>query len=166
MCRLVDAHTTSFQATYIISQGNFTNPLTREPLAYSDCVMLDEYLEDHIYNYKNRDMQPVSVKEAWLLRDSIKVKVGDSSSRSERLRAESLRNEAAVALRGLFVFGHRNEQTRPNFGSEDSAHGNAVARAPGGFNLSHDISGPSVLEQDGLRIIDDDEAAFEQVIRV
>ena len=98
MCRLVDANTTSFQATYIISQGNFTNPLTREPLAYSDCVMLDEYLEDHIYNYKNRDMQPVSVKEAWLLRDSIKVKVGDSSSRSERLRAESLRNEAAVAF--------------------------------------------------------------------
>lgn len=141
-------------------QGNFTNPLTREPLSYSDCVMLDEYLEEHIYK-NGTEMQPVSVKEAWLLRDSIRVKVGDSSS-SDRLRAESLRNEAAVALRGLFVFGHRNERPRPNFGSEDSANGNAVARAPGGFNLSHDISGPSVLEQDGLRIVDDDEAAFDQ----
>lgn len=122
--------------------------------------MLDEYLEEHIYK-NGTEMQPVSVKEAWLLRDSIRVKVGDSSS-SDRLRAESLRNEAAVALRGLFVFGHRNERPRPNFGSEDSANGNAVARAPGGFNLSHDISGPSVLEQDGLRIVDDDEAAFDQ----
>jgi len=155
---------TSLQATYIISQGNFTNPLTREPLAYKECVMLDKYLEDHIYNNgAASDMQPVSVKEAWLLRDSIKVKVGDSSSRSERLRAESLRNEAAVALRGLFVFGHRNEQKRPVLSSEDSANVNSVARAPGCFNLSHDIPGPSVLEQDGLRIIDDDEAAFEQV---
>ena len=43
------------------------------------------------------------MKEAWLLRDSIKVKVdgGNNQSGSQRRRAEALRNEASVALRGV-----------------------------------------------------------------
>ena len=80
-------------ATYIISQGTFTNPLS-----------LDEYLDEYCTGselYPHR----ISVREAWSLRESIKVNVAGGDAH-QRQREEVLRNEASVALRGLFVFGH------------------------------------------------------------
>ena len=38
---------------YIISQGNFTNPLTRVPLNYDDCKRLDDHLNEFVYQKGN-----------------------------------------------------------------------------------------------------------------
>ncbi|KAL7526616.1 hypothetical protein ACHAXR_001567, partial [Thalassiosira sp. AJA248-18] len=179
-------------ATYIVSQGTFANPLTRMPLDYADCVRLDEYLNEHIYQNQNHQLQEhnvpssilgqrgeLSVKESWLLRDSIKVKVGvgNNHNDSDRRRAEALRNEASVALRGLFVFGHRSAEGHSHGGDRtgwesvagQSSNSQTFARAPGGFNLHHNPEPNldhswgmnSCSRQEGLHIIDDDEAAFE-----
>ena len=115
------------------------------------------------------------MKEAWLLRDSIKVKVdgGNNQSGSQRRRAEALRNEASVALRGLFVYGHRaggGDDTNNGWeGERQTSNSEIVSTAPGGFNLHHNPDSnsgdswgmASASHQEGLRIIDDDEAAFE-----
>ena len=170
-------------ATYIISQGNFANPLTRVPLTYDDCVRLDEHLNQYVYQQGSDQQQThlaslglrggkVSVKEAYLLRDSIKVKIGnnsrDNQSESDLRRAETLRNEAASALRGLFVFGHSNQSRgRDNVNVRQATQ--QSLSAPGGYNLYHNPNNSldnwgmnsSNQQQDGLRIIDDDEAAFE-----
>lgn len=172
-------------ATYVVSQGTFANPLTRQPLDYDCCVRLDHYLDEHIYGKQNRghDFSPsiagsrerLSVKEAWLLRDSIKVKVGSGRNvnESDRRRSEELRNEASAALRGLFVFGHRSEIRRDNGISWESggqtSSSETISRAPGGFdlhytpdsNLGHSGGMNSSRRQEGLHIIDDDEAAYD-----
>lgn len=168
-------------ATYIVSQGAFANPLTREPLNYEDCVHLDDYLTEHIYQQQNHQQehyfsvlgqrkQTICVKEAWLLRDSIKVKVDGSGSHhqneSQRRRAEALRNEASAALRGLFVFGHHSEN---QYGRRDDdwaslgqmPNSQSLSRAPGGFNLHHNLNSNSSNQQEGLCVVDDDEAAYE-----
>ena len=157
-------------ATYIVSQGTFTNPLTREPLTYEDCVSLDQYLNQHVYTggsslYPER----ISVREAWSLRESIKVKVtsGGAHDESQRQREEVLRNEASVALRGLFVFGHNRSRRRNNIEPSNEI---ADSKIPaGGFNLyhvpdsnlSHTWGMGSTSNQEGLCIIDDDEVAHE-----
>ena len=161
-------------ATYIISQGNFANPLTRNPLSYEDCIRLDEYLDEHIYRNKESQKQfasalfrkeKISMREAYALRNSIKVKVGNRNTESseEFRRAEVLRNEAAVALRGLFVFGHNSEQ---HYQIESQPY-QAPDLSLGGFDLNYSLDnnqinpwGAHLMEQDGLRIIDDNEAAF------
>lgn len=153
-------------ATYIISQGTFTNPLTREPLNYEDCVRLDEYLDEYCTGselYPHR----ISVREAWSLRESIKVNVAGGDAH-QRQREEVLRNEASVALRGLFVFGHeRRRGLINNSSSNESAESQTIPRAAGGFNLnhiqpdSHAWGFGSTSIQEGLRIIDDDELAYE-----
>jgi len=171
-------------ATYIISQGNFTNPLTRVPLTYDDCVCLDYHLNEHIFQRGNSQAQQqhleslglrgdkLSVKENFLLRQSIKVKTDNNETTESQLRrAEMLRNEAGVALRGLFVFGHRNQDT-------DSIDGDTVSpqtqptniALPGGFNLNHNPNNnsddlgmiSSNYQTEGLQIIDDDEVAVEE----
>jgi len=171
-------------ATYIISQGNFTNPLTRVPLTYDDCVCLDYHLNEHIFQRGNSQAQQqhleslglrgdkLSVKENFLLRESIKVKTSTNETTESQLqRAEALRNEAGVALRGLFVFGHRNQNV-------ESINGDAVlpqtaqsnVALPGGFNLNQNPNNnsddlgmsSSNYQTEGLRIIDDDEAAVEE----
>jgi len=147
-------------ATYIISQGTFTNPLTREPLNYEDCVRLDEYLDEycsHLYP------QRISVREAWSLRESIKVNVAGGDAH-QRQREEVLRNEASVALRGLFVFGHERRRGPINnsSSSNESAVSQTIPRAAGGFNLNYiQQDSHSTSIQEGLRIIDDDELAYE-----
>lgn len=168
-------------ATYVISQGNFANPLTRNSLSYEDCVRLDEYLNEHVYNNEVGKQQVestvlgserISVREAHSLRNAIKVKVGSGSrdSEAEIRRAEVLRNEAAVALRGLFVFGHNGDRGS----SSNSTNNQAGAQqqfpvSAGGFDLNynpdsnqnHSWGMNSILEQEGLRIVDDNEAAFQ-----
>jgi len=208
-------------ATYIVSQGNFSNPLTREPLSNDDCLRLDDYLLEHIYlrhhNTNNNTLSSkarsasdnkiissghshgvpraenallhpilgqnrrISVSEAFSLRDSIKVKTFGNSEEERRRRADMLRNEAAAALRGLFVFGHGGGSPAiENIGlvqdrgsdegvGENSRYLQSLPRSEGGFNLQHmpDSSRhhswgmSSTYEQLGLQIIDDDEAAFE-----
>ncbi|KAL7532215.1 hypothetical protein ACHAWF_004054 [Thalassiosira exigua] len=163
-------------ATYVVSRGTFANPLTRAPLSYGTCVRLDEYLSEHGGHFST---SVTSVREAWRLRDSIKAKVDDSGGDegANRRRAEALRSEAAVALRGLFVFGHSDGSGGNGFGSNvgretgagDQALDSQTLSAPHGFNLyqtprsgSHcpwGVGSSSV--QDGLIIVDDDEAAFE-----
>ncbi|KAL7481454.1 hypothetical protein ACHAW6_007127 [Cyclotella cf. meneghiniana] len=164
-------------ATYVISQGNFANPLTRKPLTYHDCVRLDDYLNERIYQQEeSRERlettvlfrEKISVREAFALRDFIKVKVGRGHTENEAQtrRAEVLRNEAAVALRGLFVFGHYLNSPDQN-GTTQSSNIQQLPRSAGGFDLSY-TPGPGQnhprefdsLEQEGLRIIDDNEAAF------
>ncbi|KAL7471490.1 hypothetical protein ACHAXS_011769 [Conticribra weissflogii] len=195
-------------ATYMVSQGNFSNPLTREPLGYDDCLRLDCYLTEHIYLHRHgaKNNSPpskegsgsenninalshpilgnngkISVSEAFSLRDSIKVKTSGNSDEARR-RAEVLRNEAAAALRGLFVFGHGGDSPSlrgglglvDSRGSDDGVGGNSrylqsLPRSEGGFNLQHVPDSSlhhswgmsSTYEQLGLRLIDDDEAAFE-----
>ncbi len=164
-------------ATFIVSQGAFTNPLTRESLQYDDCVKLDEYLDEHVFNGHNYSQsERISVREAWLLRESIKVKVTSSGDgydidrENQRRREEVLRNEASIALRGLFVFGHersrRRNQNDDNIVSQTALRSTAYA---GGFNLHHNPDSSlthswglaSSSSQKGLLIIDDDEAAHE-----
>lgn len=182
-------------AAYIISQGNFTNPLTRVPLNYDDCKRLDDHLNEFVYQKGNNVQQQeyllslglrgqaISVKEAYLLRDSIKVKVdggrnNNQQSESQQRRAEVLRNEAALALRGLFVFGHSEVHRNNNWENVDqeirSSSRQALNTEAGGFNLYHNPQHNSnnnfdtnwgmgtTNHQEGLRIIDDDEAAFER----
>jgi hypothetical protein len=164
-------------ATYVISQGNFANPLTRKPLTYDDCVRLDDYLYEHIYQQEeSRERlettilfrEKISVREAFALRDFIKVKVGRGHTENEAQarRAEVLRNEAAVALRGLFVFGHYHNSSDQN-GTAQSSNLQQLPRSAGGFDLSYTPGpgqnhpwGSDSLEQEGLRMIDDNEAAF------
>jgi hypothetical protein len=164
-------------ATYVVSQGNFVNPLTRQALSYDDCVLLDEYLCEHVYQGANYFLkEKISVREAYALRDSIKVKLGGGGGRlqneNQQRRAEILRDEAAVALRGLFVFGHQSKgrggDTSWSTASDWQTNSQALPRAQGGFDLHHvpDSAnnhswGASSADQAGLRIIDDDEAAFE-----
>eukprot|EP00956_Cyclotella_meneghiniana_P020193 scaffold35338_cov64-Cyclotella_meneghiniana.AAC.3 len=171
-------------ATYVISQGNFVNPLTRKSLSHQDCVRLDEYLNEHIYDKKEtyQQLEPtiferekISVREAYALRNSIKVKVGsgNTGNAEEIRRAEVLRNEAAVALRGLFVFGHNIHSALHEAATTRSdSQQQQVTISANGFDLnssvdlqqhSHGMS--SVVEQVGLRIIDDNEAAYESVAR-
>jgi len=163
-------------ATFIVSQGAFTNPLTREPLKYEDCVKLDDYLDEYVFNgHDYSQSERISVREAWSLRESIKVKVtpsgdGYDENRENQLRREEvLRNEASVALRGLFVFGH--ERSRRRNQSDDNVVSQtlpSIAYA-GGFNLYHNPDSSlthswglgSSCNQEGLLIIDDDEAAHE-----
>ncbi|KAL3785258.1 hypothetical protein HJC23_002713 [Cyclotella cryptica] len=164
-------------ATYVISQGNFANPLTRKPLSYDDCVRLDDYLDEHIYQQKESREQfettilfreKISVREAFALRHSIKVKFGrgNADNEAQAQRAEVLRNEAAVALRGLFVFGHYDTSSDRNRTTQ-SSNSQQLPRSAGGFDLSYTPGlgqnhpwGSNSLEQEGLRIIDDNEAAF------
>jgi len=163
-------------ATYIVAQGAFTNPLTREPLKYEDCVLLDEYLDEYVFNGHNYSQsQRISVREAWSLRESIKVKVtssGDGYDENQRRREEVLRNEASVALRGLFVFGHerrRRNQNDNNSYDPETLDSQTLPRTVGGFNLYHNPDSSlahswglgSTSNQEGLLIIDDDEAAHE-----
>ena len=159
-------------AAYIISQGTFTNPLSREPLKYEDCVQLDEYLDQYVYTGGSH-LQPnqISVREAWSLREAIKVKVagGDGYDESQRRREEALRNEASVALRGLFVFGHERRRRINDSSSNQTTDSQSLPRAAGGFNLyhipdaglNHSWGLGSSSNQEGLRIIDDNEAAHE-----
>jgi len=166
-------------ATYIISQGNFTNPLTRVPLTYDDCVCLDYHLNEHIFQRGNSQAQQqhleslglrgdkLSVKENFLLRESIKVKTSTNETTESQLRrAEMLRNEAGVALRGLFVFGHRNQDVESLDGDAvlpQTAQSSNVA-LPGGFNLNHNPNNnsddlgmsSSNYQTEGLQIIDDE----------
>ena len=155
-------------ATFIVSQGAFTNPLTREPLKYEDCVWLDEYLDEYVFNGSNYSQsEKISVREAYLLRESIKIKATSSGTEHERRREEALRNEASVALRGLFVFGH--ERSRRSNQSDNDRNSQTLPRATGGFNLYHNPDSSlthswgleSTSNQEGLLIIDDDEAAHE-----
>lgn len=167
-------------ATYIISQGNFANPLTRSPLTYEDCVRLDEYLHEHIYQQSREQLdstifgtEKISVREAFALRDSIKVKVATSNAGNEEQirRAQVLRNEAVVALRGLFVFGHHAQgESGSNSARDVSNQPSNTQQLPpsaGGFDLNFNPNvseiqpwGFASAEQEGLRIIDDNEAAF------
>lgn len=168
-------------ATFIVSQGAFTNPLTREPLKYEDCVKLDEYLDEYVFNGHNYSQsERISVREAWLLRESIKVKVTSSGDgydennrENQRRREEVLRNEASVALRGLFVFGHERSSRRRSNHSDDNPVSQTTTLPStsyaGGFNLHHNPDSSlshswglgSLSNQEGLLIIDDDEAAHE-----
>ena len=162
-------------ATYIVSQGTFTNPLTREPLQYGDCVLLDEYLDKYVFNGHNYSPSDrISVREAWSLRESIKVNVssGVRNDDNQRRREEALRNEASVALRGLFVFGHERNQRRRDISESNSSNesqGQTLPNTEGGFNLYHRLNSTSMhswglastRNQEGLLVIDDDEAAFE-----
>ena len=159
-------------ATYIVSQGTFTNPLTRSPLKYEDCVLLDEYLDEYVFNGHNYShSERISVREAWSLRESIKVKVtrGEGYDENQRRREEVLRNEASVALRGLFVFGHERKRNNINTTSNEVTDSQTLPRTAGGFNLYHHPDSSlthswglgSTSNQEGLLIIDDDEAAHE-----
>jgi hypothetical protein len=166
-------------ATYVISQGNFANPLTRNPLTFDDCVRLDEYLNEHVYQNAKSQRQiestvlgreKISVREAYALRNSIKVKIGSGNggNEAEIRRAEVLRNEAAIALRGLFVFGH-NTNVDNSSSSHQAISQQQLPSSAGGFDLNYNPDShqnnswgmSSIIEQDGLRIIDDDEALFQ-----
>lgn len=204
-------------AAYVVSRGAFVNPLTRAPLDYDDCARLDEYLREHavrdsarLREHRHRDehlsssvlglggdldRSIVSVREAFALRESIRVKADgrgrrtaeEGEERRRLLRAEALRNEAAAALRGLFVFGHypgnsgrggavdddydggRRETSSTTIGRWSSSGPSRPSydRAPaggGGFDLlrrPRPNSDASSREGEGLRVIDDDEAAHE-----
>ena len=161
-------------AAYVISRSSFVNPLTRASLTYDDCVRLDTYLQEHVYSSGGGDNDHVSalvgfdgrtimsVREAFALRDSIKVKVdrrGVADSDQQQQRGQHLRNEAAIALRRLFIFGHDRSRRRATDAEHILRNDQQQRRLPSGFDLR---SRPdSNLNDGGLyRIIDDDDAAL------
>lgn len=170
-------------ATYIISQGNYVNPLTRKSLSHEDCVRLDEYLNEYVYDNREIHQQlestifqreKISVREAYALRNSITIKIGGrhAGNSEEIRRAEVLRNEAAVALRGLFVFGHNRHSAPHEVATTDSDSQQQVPISANGFELNSFVvsqqqysRGMSSMEQEGLRIIDDNEVAYESADR-
>ena len=159
---------------YVISRSSFVNPLTRATLTYDDCVRLDTYLQEHVYSSGGGDNDHVSalvgfdgqtiisVREAFALRDSIKVKVdrrGVVDIDQQQQRVQHLRNEAAIALRGLFIFGHDRSRRRATDAEHILRNDQQQRRLPSGFDLR---SRPdSNLIEGGLyRVIDDDDAAL------
>ena len=78
-------------AQYMMSQGRFENPYTREALSLPECERLDAHLRQH-----DLPAARYSVAEARALQLSVKVEGGADVSRRQR--------EAAVALQGLFTF--------------------------------------------------------------
>ena len=171
-------------AAFVVCRGAFVNPLTRVPLTYYDCVRLDDYLREHVYHRRgggNSDDHAsslvgvdgrtvISVREAFALRDSIKVKVdggrgrGTDDARRRLLRAEALRDEAAVALRGLFIFGHDRSRGGGDGDDKRALQGSRSPTSrtlPGGFDL-YSRRPASNSGVGGLyRVVDDDDAAFE-----
>jgi hypothetical protein len=159
-------------AAYVVSRSAFVNPLTRASLSYDDCVRLDTYLQEHVYSHGGGDndhvsalvgFDGISVREAFALRDSIKVKVdrrGVLDNDQQQQRIQRLRNEAAVALRGLFIFGHDRSQRRETDAEHIPRNDQQQRRRPlNGFDLrSRPVSN---LNEGGLyHFLDDDEAAM------
>jgi len=169
-------------AAFVVCRGAFVNPLTRVPLTYDDCVRLDDYLHEHVYHRRGGDNSDdhasslvgvdgrtvISVREAFALRDSIKVKVdggrGTDDARRRLLRAEALRDEAAVALRGLFIFGHDRSRGGGEGDDERALQGSRSPTSrtlPGGFDL-YSRRPDSNSGVGGLyHVVDDDDVAFE-----
>ena len=181
-------------ASYAVSRGCFQNPLTREPLTRKDCRRLDCYLEENCYHRGGGgggrgESHRLCVAEAFSLRELVRVPRTTTSARSSRhgesfpgappaaraalseseiLRSESLRNEAAAALRGLFVYGN-DRRPMQQWGryseslllSNSEPGDTSVPRV--GFNLYGRLrdgyedngEGAAVVEVEGLKIIDD-----------
>ena len=141
-------------ASYMVSRGVFDNPLTREPLKYSDCKRLDDYVK----TYHPQDTRMAVCCEAFMLSQSVKI---ESSTSDTDRRARVLRSEAAAALCHLFVYGRNSNN------SNNSARPQSVARnepqAPSTFHLYNRPTRTAVDAMDGLRIIDDDEERIVQV---
>jgi hypothetical protein len=140
-------------ASYIVSRAIFENPLTRQPLLYSDCKRLDDYVK----MYHPQDVRMACCCEAFMLHQSVKVERDHNENDESRSRV--LRSEAAAALCRLFVYGRQNMPpdnvtwtTTPN------------EQQPSSFNLYAGATCPTTVNDvmDGLRIIDDDEERVTQ----
>lgn len=57
-------------ASYMVSRGKFENPLTREPLKYSDCKRLDDY----VFAYHKQDTRMAVCCEVFTLSLNVNVK--------------------------------------------------------------------------------------------
>ena len=135
---------------YMVSRCMFENPLTREPLTYSDCKRLDDYIR----TFHKQDTRMAVCCEAFTLSSSVKVKSDNHYGDNDDRRARVLRSEAAAALCHLFVYGrhsHVSEQAAWNVAEPQRQQAHS-------FNLYNRPTRSAVDAMDGLCIIDDDEA--------
>jgi hypothetical protein len=114
-------------AHYLVSRGQFENPLTREGLSRKDALRLDTFLESHGEGSGN------AVTDAFDLQQVVdsKVKSGDLQ------RNRQMRHEATLALYSLFNFRGVRRQTR-------------APQVPSGWRVvdADEPVGPEVKEDD------------------
>eukprot|EP00978_Attheya_sp_CCMP212_P005860 scaffold13078_cov48-Attheya_sp.AAC.1 len=137
-------------ASYMVSRSIFQNPLSREPLQWTDCHRLDQYLEQYTPTTK------LNVCQAFGFYESLRIKTTNvpNDVGAEARRVGAIRSEAAAALRGLFVF--QRSSHHPNNESSSVEHHDLAGRQsrihpPPGFNLQ-----AGVQQVQGLSIVDDD----------
>lgn len=82
----------AFLASFLVSGGNFFDPVNRRALSRGECISLDEYLEAH-------DLPQVFVTEAFDLSKSVNCK---SLCAQGEARAAQLRYEATLMMNSLF----------------------------------------------------------------
>ena len=51
-------------ASYLVSTGNFSHPISRRPLARDECVALDQYLAEHKRSMEKKSIQSGQVARA------------------------------------------------------------------------------------------------------
>lgn len=143
-------------ASYMVSRGMFENPLTREPLDYSDCKRLDDYVK----TFHKQDTRMAVCCEAFTLSQKVKVANGSGDDGENERRARVLRSEAAAALCHLFVYGRTKRDPPPVAWNESEQRDQ-----PNSFNLFSEQPRDDLAmsAMDGLRIIDDDEELVVQV---
>eukprot|EP00971_Amphidinium_carterae_P252210 5007347-Amphidinium_carterae.1 len=83
----------AFLASFLVSSGQFIDPVNRRPLSIGECASLDEYLEAHA-------LPPVHVEDAYKL----SKKVAASQQGATNSASNALQREAASILRNLFSF--------------------------------------------------------------
>lgn len=148
-------------ASYIVSRGVFQNPLTRQDLSMEDCRRLDDYLDSHCHKYQ-RQYRKVSVAEVFALRAHVHIGQRENDSRSEE-RVQALRNTAAAALAGLFIYGNSRPSPHQTNQRHNASAGNQVPAddqlmLDWGFDLSRTFENSSEFASEGWTVIDDDEA--------
>ena len=140
-------------ASYVVSRAIFENSLTRQPLTYSDCKRLDDYVK----TYHSQDVRMACCCEAFMLSQTVKVGKNNNSNGNDDARSRVLRREAAAALCHLFVYG-RQRQGMPDHVAWTSSQ----QQQPSSFNLNDNRPTVDDNAMDGLRIIDDDEERVAQ----
>ena len=162
-------------ASYVVSRGIFQNPLNRQDLTRNDCVRLDDYLQAHCFaeqsllTVKTHPSRRLSVTEAFVLHQ--RVRVEDNQSDSSSSRAQVLRHTATAALAGLFVYGNdqRNSQTNDSNSQEQNTGASIWSPQPQellpssllqdwGLDLNRNVEDTALQQEENYRVIDDDEA--------
>ena len=88
-------------ASYMVSRGLFENPLTREPLHYSDCKRLDDYVK----TYHPQDTRMAVCCEAFMLSQTVKI---SSDVPVTWPSCTSIEIGSSCSSVSLFVYGRNN----------------------------------------------------------